>query len=193
MARYNRALQAARNTVVLATAGKMQKQHKAVPYMRNFITPLILGMGLAVSAQADGIYKWVDENGVVHFGSQPPKQEQVEVVKAPKSDRFKQWQQEQNALTAQRKLTTASDASSTDTPEAQPQTQEEQQPAQADTSDAEKAARAQRCRSAQQRLQELQSRPRVREVDASGNYRVLPEEERQQRIQQTKDVLQNNC
>lgn len=161
--------------------------------MRNFIAPLVLGLGLVASAQADGIYKWVDEDGVVHFGSQPPKKEQVEVVKAPKSDRLKQWQQEQNALVAQRKLATAADNSVENTAEAQPQAEEEQQPTQTDTSAAEMAARAQRCRSAQARLQELQSRPRVREVDANGNYRVLAEEERQQRIQQTKDVLQNNC
>lgn len=164
--------------------------------MRYFIAPLILGMGLAASVQADGIYKWVDENGVVHFGSQPPKQEQVEVVKAPKSDRLKQWQQEQNALVAQRKLATAAEAKDNENPantsETRPQT-EDQQDRQADTSAAEKAARAQRCRSAQQRLQELQARSRVREVDANGNYRVLPEEERQQRIQQTRDLLQNNC
>lgn len=165
--------------------------------MRSVIAPLVLGIGLAATVQADGIYKWVDENGVVHFGSQPPKQEQVEVVKAPKSDRFKQWQQEQNALVAERKLATAAESGDGENPasipESQPQTKAEQPATQADTSAAEMAARAERCRSAQARLQELQSRPRVREVDANGNYRVLAEEERQQRIRQTKDLLQNDC
>ncbi|HEY8570206.1 DUF4124 domain-containing protein [Microbulbifer sp.] len=165
--------------------------------MRSVIATLVLGIGLAATVQADGIYKWVDENGVVHFGSQPPKREQVEVVKAPKSDRFKQWQQEQNALVAQRKLATGAEAgdkgNTENKPESEPQTKEEKSAKQADTSAAEMAARAQRCRNAQARLQELQARPRVREVDANGNYRVLAEEERQQRIRQTKDLLQNDC
>ncbi|WOX06673.1 DUF4124 domain-containing protein [Microbulbifer pacificus] len=165
--------------------------------MRSVIATLVLGIGLAATVQADGIYKWVDENGVVHFGSQPPKQEQVEVVKPPKSDRFKQWQQEQNALVAERKLATGAEAGDSDnsesTPASQSKTDEDQSAKQADARAAEMAARDLRCRNAQARLQELQSRPRVREVDAKGNYRVLPEEERQQRIRQTKDLLQNDC
>ncbi|MCK7598796.1 DUF4124 domain-containing protein [Microbulbifer sp. CAU 1566] len=162
--------------------------------MRTFIATLTLGLGLAASVQADGIFKWVDDNGVVHFGSQPPKQEQVEVVKAPKSERFKQWQQEQDALIAQRKMATASEPVSEKTAgDSEPAPQPEQQNTQAAVSQAEKAARALRCRNAQQRLQELQSHARVREVDASGNYRVLPEQERQQRIQQARETAQTNC
>ncbi|HEY8569069.1 DUF4124 domain-containing protein [Microbulbifer sp.] len=163
--------------------------------MRSVIATLILGIGLAATVQADGIYKWVDENGVVHFGSQPPKREQVEVVKAPKSDRFKQWQQEQNAQIAERKLATeaADSGNSESTPESQPKTDDDQSAKQAQARAAEMAARELRCRNAQARLQELQARPRVREVDANGNYRVLAEEERQQRIRQTKDLLQNDC
>ena len=55
---------------------------------------------LTLAARADGIYKWVDEDGVVHFGAQPPQKEEVEVVKKPKSERLKQWQAQQAALKA---------------------------------------------------------------------------------------------
>ncbi|MBB5210901.1 DUF4124 domain-containing protein [Microbulbifer hydrolyticus] len=158
--------------------------------MRTIVTMLSLSLSLlAASALADGIYKWVDENGVVHFGSQPPQKEQVEVVKAPKSERYKKWHEEQQALVAQKKMATAAEAQSNKaSAEGAPQGQQDNRP-----SEAEMAARAQRCRSAQQRLQELESHARVREVDASGSYRVLPEEERQQRIQQTRQILQSNC
>ncbi|MBN8430360.1 MULTISPECIES: DUF4124 domain-containing protein [Microbulbifer] len=153
--------------------------------MRTTVTTLCFTLSLlATAAQADGIYKWVDENGVVHFGSQPPQQEEVEVVKAPKSERYKKWQEEQQALLAQRKMTTAAKADNNQTAEQTVQPAEN-----TDSGEAEMAAREQRCRSAQQRLQELERHARVREVDASGNYRVLPEEERQQRIKQTKDLL----
>lgn len=149
----------------------------------------ILALSLATITQADGIYKWVDENGVVHFGSQPPQKIQVEVVKAPKSQRFKQWQQEQDALVAERQMKTDSE-----TAEAAPSKPERPAVAPAEApSKAELAARAQRCKSAQLRLQELQNHSRVREVDANGNYRVLGEEERQQRIRQAQQVVQTNC
>ncbi|QKX17368.1 DUF4124 domain-containing protein [Microbulbifer sp. YPW1] len=165
--------------------------------MRTVIATLFLSLGLmAATAQADGIYKWVDEDGVVHFTSQPPQKKQVEVVKAPRSERYKKWQEEQQALVAQRKMSTAgkpNEEASSVAPQQSSRDDAEKKAENVATEKAEMAARAQRCRSAQQRLQELESHARVREVDASGGYRVLPEEERQQRIQQTRQILQNNC
>ncbi|WP_043320880.1 DUF4124 domain-containing protein [Microbulbifer sp. HZ11] len=161
--------------------------------MRILIATLTFSLGLMASAHADGIYKWVDENGVLHFGSQPPKKEQVEVVKAPKSERYRQWQTEQQALVADQQLATAAKPDEAMAEAAPAQASQDAQREQQRLNEAEVAARAQRCQSAQQRLQELNSHARVREVDANGNYRVLPEEERQQRIQQTRQVLQNNC
>ncbi|WP_078084483.1 DUF4124 domain-containing protein [Microbulbifer mangrovi] len=165
--------------------------------MRTVIATLSLSLGLlAATAHADGIYKWVDEDGVVHFTSQPPQKEQVEVVKAPRSERYKKWQDEQQALVAQRKVSTAGKPAEESSPEAPQQSTRDNAKKDAEkaaTEKAEMAARAQRCRSAQQRLQELESHARVREVDANGGYRVLPEEEKQQRIQQTRQILQNNC
>lgn len=157
--------------------------------MRTLIAALTLI--LATLAHADGIYKWEDENGVIHYGSQPPTKQQVEVVKKPKSDRYKQWQEEQNALMAQQQM--AAGANAKENPEPVQAAETEQEAQQPDTTEAELAARAQRCRSAQQRLQELETHARVREVTADGSYRVLPEEERQQRIERTRQVLQTNC
>lgn len=157
--------------------------------VRTFFATLSLSLGLlATAAQADGIYKWVDEDGVVHFGSQPPQKEQIEVVKAPRSERLKRWQQEQNTLAAKRQPQQEAKAEPAATPAPDRDQAERKQ-----TADAELAARAQRCQSAQRRLTELRNHARVREVDASGNYRVLGEDERQQRIQQTQQLLQNNC
>nr|WP_010132119.1 DUF4124 domain-containing protein [Microbulbifer agarilyticus] len=163
--------------------------------MRTLLVSLSLSLGLMAAAHADGIYKWVDENGVVHFGSQPPQDGQVEVVKAPKSERYRQWQNEQQALQANRQLATAvqlEDAATT-TPAQTTDADQNQQAQQEKLDQAEMAARAERCQSAQRRLQELEARSRVREVDASGNYRVLGEDERQQRIQQTREILLSSC
>ncbi|MCW8127509.1 DUF4124 domain-containing protein [Microbulbifer halophilus] len=151
---------------------------------------------LALAAQADGIYKWTDENGVVHFGSQPPQAKQqeeddVEVVRKPKSKRYKQWQAEQEALKAEKQA--AEGNREEETAEDEP-ADPEQQPQQDEAlSRAEQAVRAQRCRMARENLQELTNHSRVREVGADGQMRVLPEEERQQRIAQMKQTIRDNC
>ncbi len=42
---------------------------------------LVLAAGLAsVSALANEIYRWTDENGVVHFGDRPPEGQQAQAV-----------------------------------------------------------------------------------------------------------------
>lgn len=151
---------------------------------------------LALTAQADGIYKWTDENGVVHFGSQPPQAKQqeeddVEVVRKPKSKRYKQWQAEQEALKAEKQA--ADGNREEETAEDEP-ADPEQQPQQNEApSQAEQAVRAQRCRMARENLQELTTHSRVREVGADGQMRVLPEEERQQRIAQMQQTIRDNC
>ncbi|MEW5250851.1 DUF4124 domain-containing protein [Microbulbifer sp. 2201CG32-9] len=156
--------------------------------MRMALVTLIAA--LAMTAQADGIYKWVDENGVVHFGSQPPpKNKEVEVIRTPKSDRYKQWEAEQQALLATQKA-----AEQPVQANKQPAVKAEPEPRQqVDTSQAERAIRAQRCRRAQDNLQELTSHSRVRAVGPDGELRVLPEEERQERIAKARRTIRDNC
>lgn len=46
------------------------------------IAATLLGLALCGSAiAAGGVYKWVDEDGVVHYGERPPEAEQVEQVR----------------------------------------------------------------------------------------------------------------
>ncbi|AMX01654.1 DUF4124 domain-containing protein [Microbulbifer thermotolerans] len=149
----------------------------------------ILISALAFAARADGIYKWVDENGVVHFGSQPPQKQSVEVVKKPKSERYKQWQAEQAALNpTPAEEPTSSEKNVAAAPKAQPEQQQNEA-----LTKAQEAVRAQRCRMAQSNLQELTTHSRIRELGADGKMRVLPEEERQERIRRMQQTIQENC
>lgn len=153
----------------------------------------ILISALALAARADGIYKWTDENGVVHFGSQPPQQkDEVEVVRKPKSERYKQWAAEQQALKAEAEAASKSGEASESAPPAEAEPEQQPQQEQALTK-AQQAVRAQRCRQAQGNLQELTTHSRVREIGADGKMRVLPEEERQQRITQMQQIIRDNC
>ena len=157
--------------------------------MRIALAPLLLGLStLSAISQADGIYKWEDENGVVHFGSQPPQKEGVEVVKKPRSERMKQWQAEQAALKAAEEPASEEKAvAAKPEPEQQPEQQDEA------LTKAQQAVRAQRCRIAQGNLKELTTHSRVRELGDDGRMRVLPEEERQARIVQAQQTMQENC
>ncbi|WP_237068710.1 DUF4124 domain-containing protein [Microbulbifer guangxiensis] len=149
-------------------------------------------LSLALTAHADGIYKWVDEDGVVHFGSQPPQAEkQVEVVRKPKTERYRQWEAEQVATQVAAK-------GEAEDPEKVDSATQDAAPKQQDSeiqqlTKAEMAVRAQRCRLAQSNLQELHSHSRVREIGADGKQRVLPEEERQARIAKAKQIISENC
>ncbi|MFI2813108.1 DUF4124 domain-containing protein [Microbulbifer zhoushanensis] len=157
----------------------------------RFLSAILLA-SLACTAYADGIYKWTDENGVVHFGSQPPQKKAVEVVKEPKSQRYRQWKQEQDALAKaaegegneESPLNEAGKRETGTNPDVGEDTQLTQ---------AQKSVRLQRCRQAQTNLQELTAHSRVREVDASGKIRVLPEDERQARIRQTRETIARDC
>ncbi|SDK80757.1 DUF4124 domain-containing protein [Microbulbifer yueqingensis] len=155
----------------------------------RFLSAILLA-SLASATLADGIYKWKDENGVVHFGSQPPQEKKVEVVKEPRSERYKQWKKEQQAAKAQQ----APDDEASLTETARKETAAAPDDAQDKAlSQAQKAVRAQRCRQAQNNLQELSTHSQVREVDASGKLRVLPEEERQARIRRAREVIEKDC
>lgn len=143
---------------------------------------------LAVGAQADGIYKWVDENGVVHYGSHPPQKENVEVIKKPKSERYKQWQ----ASLAPEQSAAEPPTEKQQKAAPEPEAQQAPQPNEALTK-AQQAVRAQRCRIAQTDLQELTTHSRVREVGPDGSMRVLTEEERQERIARARQMIRDNC
>lgn len=147
---------------------------------------------LALAAQADGIYRWVDENGVVHFGSQPPQSEkQVEVVRKPKSERYRQWESEQMATQASVEGEAEAAEKAADNPaEAAPNNQDAEVK---QLTKAEMAVRAQRCRLARTNLESLTSHNRVREIGTDGKQRVLPEEERQARIARARSIIAENC
>ncbi|AWM60694.1 DUF4124 domain-containing protein [Pseudomonas songnenensis] len=131
-------------------------------------------LALCGNVMAAQVYKWVDAQGVTHFGAQPPQGQQVETV---------------NTVTAP--------AKSAATP--QPPAQEE---ADADQSSidrkvkqqvaAQEAERKRYCESMRTNLAQLQNNPRVR-VEDNGETRRLTEEERQSRINETRDKIAENC
>ncbi|MCO1335393.1 DUF4124 domain-containing protein [Microbulbifer sp. OS29] len=143
-----------------------------------------------VTAQADGIYRWVDENGVVHFGEQPPREAQVEVVKKPKSERYKKWQEEQGSLPSQDRQQVKPLVTQKPEQENQPELRQKELE---QVAKAEVATRAKLCKAHQKDLSTLTTNTRIQAVDENGNRRKLGEDERQERIAKAREQIRENC
>ena len=141
-----------------------------------FIGSLLLA--LAPTVMAAQVYKWVDAQGVTHFGAQPPEGTNASAVKtntAPPKSNF--------PLPPPK-------------PAAPPSVDEKQKAVddkvKQDVAQQE-AMRAQNCSQARENVAQLKNNPRVRVKEENGEYRRITEEERQARIVENEKAVQENC
>lgn len=135
-----------------------------------------LVLALCGNVMAAQVYKWVDAQGVTHFGAQPPQGQQVETV---------------NTVTAPAKPTAkpdnvARDEADSEADQSSIDRKVKQQVA------AQEAERKRYCESMRTNLAQLQNNPRVR-VEDNGDTRRISEEERQTRIAETRDKIAEHC
>ena len=143
--------------------------------MRRMILTSSLLLALSASAMASQVYKWVDAQGVTHFGAQPPQGQQVTTIN------------------------TATPPAKTAEPAATPTFESSADPEQAAIDEkvkqeiaTQEAERKKYCKSVRTNLAQLENNPRVR-VEVDGEVRRLNEEERQQRISEAKQAIAKNC
>ena len=143
--------------------------------MRRIILTSSLLLALSTTAMASQVYKWVDAQGVTHFGAQPPQGQQATTVNtaAPPPKPAEQ----QPAPTFE---------SISDPEQAAINEKVKQEVA------AKEAERKKYCESVRTNLAQLENNPRVR-VEMEGEVRRLTEEERQQRISEAKQSIADNC
>jgi hypothetical protein len=132
-------------------------------------------LALSASAMASQVYKWVDAQGVTHFGAQPPQGQQATTIN------------------------TATPPPKTAEPAATPTFESSADPEQAAIDEkvkqeiaTQEAERKKYCESVRTNLAQLENNPRVR-VEVDGEVRRLNEEERQQRISEAKQAIGENC
>ena len=133
-----------------------------------------LVLALCGNVMAAQVYKWVDAQGVTHFGAQPPQGQQVETV---------------NTVTAPAK------PAATPAPVAEDETEADQQSIDRKVKRQvaeQEAERKRYCETMRTNLAQLQNNPRVR-VEEKGETRRITEEERQARIAETRDKIAENC
>ncbi|MCG4454306.1 DUF4124 domain-containing protein [Pseudomonas sp. MMS21-TM103] len=143
--------------------------------MRRMILTSSLLLALSASAMASQVYKWVDAQGVTHFGAQPPQGQQATTIN------------------------TAAPPAKTAEPVATPTFEDIADPEQAAIDEkvkqqiaTQEAERKKYCETVRTNLSQLENNPRVR-MEVDGEVRRLNEEERQQRISEAKQAIGKNC
>ncbi len=139
---------------------------------------MCLGSGAVLAGK---IYKWTDEAGNVHYGSEKPADAEAEKMKVDTSktgvDRGaealdKRKQQEDDEVQ---------------------RVKEEGVPAQPPVPSLPMKEVKRRCQAARQDLATIQSRGQLRERDEKGNTRYVGEEEKQRRIKAAKKQIREYC
>ncbi|MBB6343428.1 hypothetical protein HNP49_003630 [Pseudomonas fluvialis] len=141
--------------------------------MRRSLIASALIVLMSTPVMAAQVYKWVDAQGVTHFGAQPPEGQQATSVNttiapAPTAAPAKLPQvgvdEEQQAIDEKVKKEVA----------------------------AKEAERKQYCEKMRTNLAQLENNPRLRE-EVNGEARRLGEDERQKRIAEAKKAIAENC
>ena len=146
---------------------------------RRSLFALAAGM-LSLTLVEAAMYRWVDGDGVTHFSQIAPTSGSFEVIEAPSAragseqetlnDLNRQWQEMQDREAARKEAAT--------------EKKTEQEHA---------ALRQENCQTARHNLEILQGPPNRLIKTAEGGYRRLTEEERQERIDQAREVMEKNC
>jgi len=144
--------------------------------MRRMILTSSLLLALSASAMASQVYKWVDAQGVTHFGSQPPQGQQATTV---------------NTATAQPKPAEQKPAPTTFESIADPEQAKIEERVKKEVA-AQEAERKKLCETVRTNLAQMENNPRVR-IEVDGEMRRMTEEERQQRIDEAKQSINENC
>jgi len=142
--------------------------------MRHMILTGSLMLALSATAMASQVYKWVDDNGVTHFGAQPP-----------------QGQQSTTINTSAPPPRPAPSAPAPSVEQADPEQAAIDKKVKEDVAKQE-AERKQYCENARTNLAQLENNPRVR-IEDGGEVRRLDENERQERITELKKSITENC
>ena len=139
--------------------------------MRTMLLTAILLASLSPMSMAGQIYNWVDAQGVTHFGAQPPEGVDATTVGKTPTPAAKPQAPASGGVVGDQKMI-----------DKQVKQQVAEQEAQL------KAF----CEQARTNLAQLQNNPRVRE-EVEGEMRRLTEEERRQRIDETRKQVEENC
>ncbi|WP_137820430.1 DUF4124 domain-containing protein [Pseudomonas sp. 2FG] len=144
--------------------------------MRRMILTGSLLLALSATAMASQVYKWVDAQGITHFGAQPPQDQDatsINTVAAPPKPPAPPAPPKLDSQIEADKQKAIDDKVKKDVA-----TQETE--------------RKKYCETVRTNLAQLQNNPRLR-AEVNGETRRLTEEERQGRITESEKAIAENC
>lgn len=149
---------------------------------------LLLILGLLPWLMGAAVYRWVDEDGVVNYSQLKPEGVDAELV----SDTGERQRSRDSATPARPPAQTPPEGEQTLT-ESQQRMLSELQAAEQERQAEIARVRESNCQEARDVLQRLTSRGRIRVAGDDGQERVMPEEERQRRIDEAQRAVAANC
>jgi len=157
--------------------------HITKVFMTVLIATLVL---LATAAPAkDEVYRWVDENGVVHFGDRPDGQAEAELVDI-------QVSKGSGPATSPAPDSANPGQPSEPGPSLAQQRRDERAAKRLEAAERE-AALAQSCKTARQRVATLEPTPRVIVRHEDGTVDRLDDEKRLELLNEAKAFIAENC
>ncbi len=143
--------------------------------MRCMILTGSLLLALSTTAMASQVYKWVDTQGITHFGAQPPQGQDATSI---------------NTVAAPPKSPVPAASPAPDsTADTEQKAIDDKVKKDVATQETE---RKKYCETVRTNLAQLQNNPRLRGV-VNGETRRLTEEERQGRITESEKAIAENC
>lgn len=141
------------------------------------LSALCLTLLLSPASHAGKFYKWVDSQGVTHYGENPPDTETAAVVNV-KTGASSDQEQAIEQLEEKRKAAEAANQAPEEDAELTQQNRE---------------IMANNCKIQRQNLAQLKANRRVKETDANGEVRYLDGEEIKARIAEVEKYISENC
>ena len=137
---------------------------------------------------ADEIYRWVDENGVVNFTQQKPRDTEVETIRTTGSSSRKTAEAAPVSAPAPASAATGQPLSAE-----QEKMLEGLRAAERARQDEIAQIKSDNCQQSRDILSRLTLKNRIRVKDANGDYSVMPEDERQRRISEAQENIALYC
>ena len=144
--------------------------------MRRTILASSLLLALCAPVMASQVYKWVDAQGVTHFGAKPPQGQTATQI---------------NTNTPPPRAPETPPPAPTFDSIADPQQEAINEQVRKDVA-AKEAERQKYCEAQRTNLAQLENNPRVR-IEVEGEVRRLSEEERQTRMADARKAITDNC
>jgi len=145
----------------------------------TFILPPLLLISTSISIQAADVYKWVDEQGRIHYGDKPADDSALSVEVEPETPTVDP-EEEKRRRKRDKLLEQFAD-------ERREQAEEAQRLA------AEKAERQRECERTRKQLWQYEHSPYLYDTNADGERRILDDAERAAEEDKLRRFLKKNC